>query len=85
MSQALHVEVLSPPKSRVRRMPKRLQSSVVMQSVGHTESCEHEESYRNALYYPVMDRLLAEIGSRFDSSKIVIKMSKTKLNSNKDV
>ena len=40
---------------------KGLQSSMVMQPVGHTETCDHEESYRNVLYYPVMDRLSAEI------------------------
>ena len=68
MSQAPEVEVLSPPKSRVRRIPKRLESSVVIQPVGHTESCEHEENYRNVRHYPVMDRLSAEIGSRFDST-----------------
>ncbi|XP_066965519.1 zinc finger MYM-type protein 1-like [Macrobrachium rosenbergii] len=69
MSQTHSIEV-SPAKQRIHKLPRHLKDAVVLETTGHREVCKHEEQegYKNTLYYPVMDKLLTEIESRFDDA-----------------
>ncbi|XP_066950702.1 zinc finger MYM-type protein 1-like [Macrobrachium rosenbergii] len=69
MSQTHNIEV-SPAKQRIHNLPRHLKDAAVLETAVLREVCKHEEQegYKNTLYYPVMDRLLTEIESRFDDA-----------------
>lgn len=67
LAKTLEIDVV-PPTKRTGRLPRRLADSYVMTTTGHQDQISNEEQYRTSLYYPVMDTLLAELATRFDSA-----------------
>jgi len=58
--------------SRVRRLPKRLQESIIMESVGERPVVNSKTAFRQHVYLPVMDNLLSEFVKRFDSTQCAV-------------
>jgi len=57
---------------RGRRLPSRLQDSIVMESVGDHPAVDSKSSFKQHVYLPVMDSLLSEMTKRFDSTQCAV-------------
>lgn len=66
LAHSVSIDTVPPAPRRVRRIPDRLKESVVMTTTGQQDVVSQEEEYRSKLFYPVLDRILAELATRFD-------------------
>ena len=56
---------------QVQRLPRRLQDDVVvLESTGYRNSTNSGEDYKIEVYYPVVDRFIAEMECRFSSNNL---------------
>ena len=58
--------------TRVRRLPPRLQDSVVMEAVGDRPTADCKTTFKQQVYLPMMDTLLSELTRRFDSIQCAV-------------
>lgn len=70
------------PRSRPRRPPAHLDSSVVFESVGVRGSNSTSYQYKVNIYYPVIDAFLTELGRRFSEKNVEIIRKISALNPN---
>jgi len=54
--------------NRVRRMPPTLNSSVVLQSVGQRDAVDSKESFKQHVFYVILDSMIGELENRFSSN-----------------
>ena len=64
------IEVAVPTSARKRRLPKRFEECVLLQSTGCRESVSSSEEYKRELYFPVVDAFLSELRQRFDDKNM---------------
>ena len=64
------IEVAVPTSARKRRLPKRFEECVLLQSMGCRESVSSSEEYKRELYFPVVDAFLSELRRRFDNKNM---------------
>ena len=62
------IEVAVPTLARKRRLPKRFEECVLLQSTGCHESVSSSEE----LYFPVVDAFLSELRQRFEDNMDVM-------------
>ena len=55
--------------TRVRRLPARLQDSVVLETVGDRVTVDSKTSYKDHVYLPIMDTMQGELSRRFDTAQ----------------
>lgn len=58
---------------RQKRMPKRLDDTIVMESTGTRNTVDNTNNSQNLkvlLYYPVLDAMITELQKRFDSKNL---------------
>jgi hypothetical protein len=63
---------MTPAVRRQRQLSRRLQNSVVIETVGCRPSIDSEHSFVCNLYNPVLDALLTELNDRFSNESIAI-------------
>lgn len=74
LAKEVDISVESIPTKRTKRRPGRLDSSVVMSTVGAGTEMTCEDEFKIQLYYPVMDVLLSELDRRFNTqNKMLLK------------
>ena len=56
------------PSQRRRKIPAALNSSVVMETVGHPEQIDTEDLFRQNAYFPVLDCMINELENRFSEN-----------------
>ena len=64
------IQVAVPTSARKRRLPKRFEECVLLQSTGCRESVPSSEEYKRELYFPVVDAFLSELRRRFDDKNM---------------
>ena len=70
----LHDITIDPPtgRRRKRKQPRRLEDSIVLETVGSRDPASTSEEFRCHFYFPILDKFLAELSNRFDEKNIVI-------------
>ena len=66
----IEIQPFSIPRSRKR--PAWLDDSIVMESVGFCEIPSTTDTYRTSFYYPIRDKFLQELESRFENNNLLI-------------
>ena len=66
----IEIQPFSIPRSRKR--PARLDDSIVMESVGFREIPSTTDTYKTSFYYPILDKFLQELESRFENNNLLI-------------
>jgi hAT family C-terminal dimerisation region len=57
-------------KQRVRKMPRRFSDSAVDETVGHRSEVDTQTTFRQHIYYPVIDCIISELGRRFSDQSL---------------
>jgi hypothetical protein len=60
------------PIPRVRKLPRRLQSAIIENSLGHCTVVDSQTSFRQHIYYPVVDCLISELERRFSNQSVSV-------------
>lgn len=63
-------EVFEDNTRRKRKLPNRLQKSVLHDTIGHRETLSCKDSIKINIYYPAFDHILSEMESRFSNSNL---------------
>ena len=63
---ALHdISMALPRPQRTRRIPARLESGIVSESIGSREAMSTSEQFEVSVYFPILDAMLSELQRRF--------------------
>ncbi|KAI6653075.1 Zinc finger MYM-type protein 1-like [Oopsacas minuta] len=76
------IDFCFPSQPRQRKLPGSLENCDISSPVGNRSILSTEEQYRNNLYLPVIDRLLAELNHRFNSNSRVLMKATQAFNPN---
>ena len=70
----LHDITVDPPtgRGRKRKRPRRLEDSVIIETVGSCDPSSTREDFRCHFFFPILDKFLTELSNRFDQKNIVI-------------
>lgn len=60
------------PKQRVRKMPRRFSGSAVDETVGHRSQMDTQTTFRQHIYYPVIDCIISELDRRFSDHSLTV-------------
>ena len=66
------IEPSLPVKTRQKRLPKRFEDGVILDSIGSREPVSCDQEYKVTIFFPVLDAIIAEISRRFDQKNIEI-------------
>lgn len=67
-----NIEIQHLSETRQRRLPRRFQDCVVLETTGSRDALSCSNSYKTKLYFPIIDTFLSEISRRFDEKNINI-------------
>ena len=59
-------------EQRVRKLPRRLHDTIVLESTGSRPDLATDDQYKVDLYYPILDSFLAEINRRFTNENVEV-------------
>ena len=59
------INVTSQRSQRPRQLPRRLESGIILESVGSRETVTTSEQFRRSLYFPILDAMISELQRRF--------------------
>ena len=57
---------------RPRQLPRRLESGIVLESIGSRETVATSEQFRISLYFPILDAMISELQRRFSDKNLKI-------------
>ena len=60
---------------RQKRLPKRLNDAVVMETTGSRNIVSNSENFKVCLYYPILDAMITELQRRFDNKNLELMTS----------
>ena len=60
---------------RQKRLPKRLNDTIVMETTGSRNIVSNSENFKVCLYYPILDAMITELQRRFDSKNLELMTS----------
>ena len=66
------IEISLPAKTRHRKLPKRYEDVVILETTGSRQSLSCSDDYKTSMYFPILDSFLSEMSRRFDDKNIDI-------------
>ena len=67
-----NIEVQPLSETRQKRLPKRFENCIVLETTGSRDDLSCRNSYKTKFYFPVIDTFLSEISRRFNEKNIKI-------------